>query len=168
MHDLVVIGADGDGMISDRLIAESLLFEIGRPLLVAPADFNGDFTCSRMGVAWDNSRVAARALGDALAVFPDIEEIVLLSIGDEKAIHSSLANADVERILKRPGGAARVEWQELNGRAIGKAIQGGARELGAYLLVMGGYGHSRLRDFILGGATLSVLEDPQMPVLLSH
>lgn len=104
----------------------------------------------------------------ALALFPGIEEVGLLSIGGEKAIHTSVGNEDVERVLKRRGVAPWVEWQELNGRSIAEAIQGGARELGADLLVMGGYGHSRLRDIILGGATLSVLKDPQLPVLLSH
>ena len=168
LPDLDVIGADTAGMMSDRLIAENLLFEIGRPMLVAPAGYTGAFAWHRIAVAWDNSRVAARALGDALALFPGIEEVVLLSIGGEKAIHSSLDNEDIERALKRRGVAARVERQELNGRSIGEAIQGGARELGAGLLVMGGYGHSRLRDFVLGGATLSVLRDPQLPVLLSH
>lgn len=168
LHDLVVIGADSSGLMSDRLIAENLLFEIGRPMLVAPSGFTGVFACGRIAVAWDNSRVAARALGDALALMPGIEEVVLLTIGGEKAIRSSLDDDDIARMLRRRNVSARVARQELNGKSIGTAIKDGVCEVGADLLVMGGYGHSRLRDFILGGATLSVLGDPRMPVLLSH
>ncbi|MBU3991975.1 MAG: universal stress protein [Alphaproteobacteria bacterium] len=168
LHDLVVIGADSSGMLSDRLIAENLLFEIGRPLMVVPSDYSGEFACPRIAVAWDNSRVAARALGDALALFPGIEEVVLLTIGGEKAILSSLDHDAMVRMLERRGVSARVERRDLTGRSIGDAIQDSALEAGANLLVMGGYGHSRLRDFILGGATLSVFAHPQLPVLLSH
>lgn len=168
LHDLVVIGADSSGMLSDRLISENLLFEIGRPMMVVPSDYSGEFSCHRIAVAWDNSRVAARALGDALALFPDIEEVVLLTIGGEKAILSSLDHDAMVRMLERRGVSARAERRDLNGRSIGEAIQDSARETGANLLVMGGYGHSRLRDFILGGATLSVFAHPQLPVLLSH
>ncbi|MBA4163299.1 MAG: universal stress protein [Erythrobacter sp.] len=168
LHDLVVIGADSTGLLSDRLIAENLLFEIGRPLMVVPSNYSSEFDCHRIAVAWDNSRVAARALGDALALFPGVEEVILLSIGGEKAILSSLDHDTMVRMLERRGVSARVERRDLNGRSIGDAIQDSARETGANLLVMGGYGHSRLRDFILGGATLSVFAHPQLPVLLSH
>lgn len=168
LHDLLVIGCDSSGMLSDRLLAENFLFEIGRPMLVAPPDFRGEFTCRRIVVAWDNSRVAARALGDALMLNPDIEEVVLLTIGDEKNIRSSLTQETTEQILKRRGVAVQSCSKSLDGRSIGEAIQESALELNADLLVMGGYGHSRLRDFILGGATLSVLAHPRVPVLISH
>lgn len=168
LHDLVVVGADSSGMLSDRLIAENLLFETGRPLMIVPTNHSGPFACRRIAVAWDNSRVAARALGDALALFPGIEEVVLLTIGGEKAIVSSLDHDAMVRMLERRGVTARVERHGLEGRSIGAAIQDGAHDAGADLLVMGGYGHSRLRDFILGGATLSVFAHPQLPVLLSH
>lgn len=168
LHDVLVIGCDSSGMLSDRLLAENFLFEIGRPMLVAPADFKGEFTCRRIVVAWDNSRVAARALGDALMLNPAIEEVILLTIGDEKNIRSSLTQETTEQILKRRGVAVQSCSKSLDGRSIGEAIQESALELNADLLVMGGYGHSRLRDFILGGATLSVLAHPRMPLLISH
>lgn len=168
LHDVLVIGCDSSGMLSDRLLAENFLFEIGRPMLVAPADFKGEFTCRRIVVAWDNSRVAARALGDALMLNPDIEEVVLLTIGDEKNVRSSLTQETTEQILKRRGVAVQSCKKSLDDRSIGEAIQESAIELNADLLVMGGYGHSRLRDFILGGATLSVLAHPRVPVLISH
>ncbi len=100
LHDLLVIGCDSSGMLSDRLLAENFLFEIGRPMLVAPPDFRGEFTCRRIVVAWDNSRVAARALGEHSMLNPDIEEVVLLTIGDEKNIRSSLTQETTEQILE--------------------------------------------------------------------
>lgn len=168
LHDLVVVGADGAGMMSDRIIAQNLLFEIGRPMLVTPSDWAGAFRCTRIAVAWDNSRVAARALADALALFPSVEEVALLTIGGEKAIGSSLEDDTTTRILSRKGMATQVVHRELDGRSIGDALQQEAKALDTDMLVMGGYGHSRLRDFILGGATLGVVDNPQMPVLLSH
>lgn len=168
LHDLLVIGANGSGMMSDRLIAENLLFEIGRPMILVPSAHSGGFASQRIAVAWDNSRVAARALGDALALLPGIREVILLTIGGEKAILSSIDGDAMVAMLERRGVSARIEDRELKDRAIGEAIQDGACESGAGLLVMGGYGHSRLRDFILGGATRSVFANPQLPILLSH
>jgi len=168
LHDLLVIGCDSSGMLSDRLLAENFLFEIGRPMLVAPSDFTGAFTCRRIVVAWDNSRVAARALGDALMLNPGIEEIILLTIGDEKNVRSSLTQEATEHVIMRRNVSVQSYNKSLDGRSIGEAIQESALELNADLLVMGGYGHSRLRDFILGGATLSVLAHPRVPVLISH
>lgn len=168
LHDIVVIGSDDEGMMSDRLIAESLLFETGRPMLLAPAVWSGTLSCRTIVVAWDNTRVAARALFDALTLLRGVDEVVLLMIGGEKAIRSSLDEGAMARTLGRRGKPVRVVRKELRHRSIGAAIQEEALELGADLLVMGGYGHSRLRDFILGGATLSVLGEPRLPVLLSH
>lgn len=168
LHDVLVIGTDSAGLMSDRLVAESALFETGRPMLVAPATFSGDFAARRICVAWDNSRVAARALGDALAVLPGVEEVALLTVGGEKAVDSCLSGQEAAAVLARGGLAVSAVERELDGRSIGDALQDGSADLGADVLVMGGYGHSRLRDFILGGATLSVLGDPRLPVLLSH
>lgn len=168
LHDLVVIGADRRGMMSDRMIAENLLFEIGRPLLLVPAQHKQAFSGKTVVVAWDNSKSAARALGDALALLPEMQELVFLIVEGEKAIPSALDDSAVASVLSRRGIAARVVRQQLGERSIGTALQDGALELGADLLVMGGFGHSRLREFILGGATLSVFDDPRLPALLSH
>lgn len=168
LHDLLIIGADGAGLMSDRMIAESVLFESGRPMLVAPADFTGPFSCRKMVVAWDNSRVAARAMGDALALFPQVQEIVIIVVGDEKTIQSSLAASEVERTLARRGITAKMQHVLAQARPVGDVLQAQAEAVEADLLVMGGFAHSRLRDFILGGATLSVLKAPRMPILLSH
>jgi nucleotide-binding universal stress UspA family protein len=168
LHDVLVTGVDRQGLMSDRLVAENLLFSVGRPMLVTPADWTGEFTPRRVVLAWDNSRVAARALADALAVLPHAGELVLLTIGGEKAVDSSLDEQSTVATIAGNGLAVHMVNRPINGRDIGFALQEEALALGGDVLVMGGYGHSRLRDFILGGATLSVLGSPHMPVLVSH
>lgn len=168
LHDLLVIGSDSAGLMSDRMIAENVLFEMGRPMLVAPADFVGPFCCKKMVVAWDNSRVAARAMGDALALFPQVQEIVIIVVGDEKTIQSSLTAGVVEHTLAKRGLSAKMQHVLAQARPVCDVLQAHAEAVEADLLVMGGFAHSRLRDFILGGATLSVLKAPRVPVLLSH
>lgn len=168
LHDALVIGSTRSGILGDRMMAENLLFETGRPLIVVPPAQAPAFAGKRIVVAWDNSRTSARALGDALALLPDLAEVVLLTVGDEKAIRSSLDDAAMIGALSARGLAARIEHHGLDGREIGDALQDTAIELGADLLVMGGCGHSRLRDFFLGGATMGVLDAPRLPILLSH
>lgn len=168
LHDLLVIGTDGSGPLSDRVIAENVLFETGRPMLVAPPSWTGELSCRRVAVAWDNSRGAARALGDALALFPQIEEIAMVTVGDDKALASSLEANEVMQIVRRRGVSAKFEHIAGRGRPIADVLQDYAADSDADMLVMGAYAHSRLRDFILGGATLSVLAAPRLPVLMSY
>lgn len=168
LHDVLVAGSARNGLLGDRIMAEGLLFETGRPIIVVPTEHSGEFSGKRIVAAWDNSRNAARALGDALALLPELEEVALVTIGDDKTIHSSLDDATLLASLTGRGVAARIENRTLAGRKIGDALQDTALELGADLLVMGGCGHSRLRDFLLGGATVSVLDHPRLPILLAH
>lgn len=168
LHDVVVTGSDSRGLMSDRLVAQDLLFHTGRPQIVVPADWTGSFGGGRIVCAWDNTPVAARALFAALDLLPSAREVILLVIGGEKAIHSSLDIEAAAELLARRGIAARGMRRELGGRSIGAAIQEEALGLGADLLAMGAYAHSRLRDLVLGGATLDVIGQTRLPVLLSH
>lgn len=168
LHDVLVTGSTRSGILSERMMAESLLFETGRPMIVVPPSCQPGFAGRRIAVAWDNSRTSARALGDALLLLPELAEVILLTVGDEKAIRSSLDDAGLVEALARRGLSARLESRPLNGRKIGDALQDAALDVGADLLVMGGCGHSRLRDFFLGGATMNVLDAPRLPILLSH
>lgn len=168
LHDLSIMGVDRHGLLSERVLAEHMLFETGRPLLIAPKHFNKQFSPRRIVAAWDNSRSAARALGDALSVFRGRQEVVLLTLGGEKSISTSIDDAQMVAALERRGIRASSARQEVGARTIGKALQSLALESGGDVLVMGGYGHSRLREFFLGGATVDVLDSPEMPILLSH
>lgn len=166
--DLAVAGVREEGLLSERLVAEALIFQSGRPVVIVPDDHRGDFRAERVIVAWDYSRVAARALSDALPLLRRATEVTLVMFGDDKDFATSIAQDDVVATLRRRGVAARFLQLERGSRAIGEAINAAAIDDRADLLVMGGYGHSRFRDFVLGGATRSILKTPAVPTLISH
>lgn len=168
LHDLVVAGVDRAGLLSERAMAEHLVFEAGRPVVIVPADHRAPVRFERITVAWDNSRVAARALGDAMPLLRHASEVHLVSVGGERPFDASLAASEVVDALARRGVVARFEHVDAAGMRIGEALGRQARVRGSDLLVMGAFGHSRLRQFVLGGATRSVLDEPRLPVLLSH
>ncbi|MES2491716.1 MAG: universal stress protein [Pseudomonadota bacterium] len=168
LHDVGIIGASREGLMSERILAEHLIFEGGRPLIVAPARLARRFAPGRIVAAWDNTRAAARALNDAIALFGPAAEIVLLTVGDDKDITCSLDADEVVETLRRRGLRVTAERHERGRGEIGDALQQAARDLGGDLLVMGGYARSRMTELLLGGATVQVLDDPQLPVLLSH
>ena len=168
LHDLMVAGADRSSFLSERKVMEHVLFDSGRPVVIVPNRHAKPFGCKRVTVAWDHSRTAARALHDALPFLRLAEEVVLVAVGGEKRFQTETDPATIEATLARKGLNARFEQIELGGRNIGQGLQDHALHSGADLLVMGAYGHSRLREFILGGATREVLDDPRLPVLMSH
>lgn len=168
LHDLSVIGTNPRGMMSEVVIAEHLLFESGRPVLVVPPEQVAPCPPRKVAVAWDNSRPAARALGDALPFLMAADETILITISDEKDIANSMTMEDTLATLMRKGLNIRHESRPLGGMSIGQALQGAARDLGVDMLVMGGYGHSRLRQFLLGGATREMLRNPDLPILIAH
>lgn len=168
LHDLVVMGTDQSIFLSERKFAEHVLFEAGRPVVFVPPDHPDSFSCKRVTVAWDHTRTAARALHDALPFLRLAEEVTLTIVGGEKQFQTNPDRATIEAALSRKGLKARLEQVDLGERRIGQALQDEALTNEADLLVMGAYGHSRLREFILGGATREVLDNPRLPVLMSH
>jgi nucleotide-binding universal stress UspA family protein len=148
-------------------LAQALLFGAGRPVLLVPAG-TAAAPVHHVAIAWDESRAAARALGDALPLLSRGVRISVLTVGDEKALQDSAMSESLAAALARRGYETEAVDLALGGRAISAALQAGARAQGAQLLVMGGFGHSRLRQFILGGATTGILKDMTLPVLISH
>ncbi|MGB5077172.1 MAG: universal stress protein [Sphingorhabdus sp.] len=168
LHDLTVAGVDHSVFLSERAVAEHVLFDSGRPVVIVPNHYESSFACKKVTVAWDHSRTAARALHDAMPFLRLAEEVTLVAVGGEKRFQTSPDRATIENALAQKGLNARFEQVDLGNASIGQAIQGHAVQSGADLLVMGAFGHSRLREFVLGGATREVLEDPQLPLLMSH
>jgi nucleotide-binding universal stress UspA family protein len=164
-RDLVITAAEPDSDTT-RGTAEALVFESGRPVLILPASGLGEGR-RRVAIAWDGSRVAARAVADAMPLLLAAERVHVLTVVDEKPLQAQAGRLLAE-VLRDRGIAAEASSVEAEDRPIGATLQDDAMALGAGLLVMGGYGHSRLRDFVLGGATLGVLNDPKMPIMMSH
>jgi nucleotide-binding universal stress UspA family protein len=165
-HDFIAVPlAAGGG--ADRDLAETLVFGSGRPVLLFPQGRGDPPGWGTVAIATDFGRAAARALYDARPFLERAERVVVFAATDEKELGHS-GRDDVAAALARMGVSATFEEIQTGDRAIGEALQDHALARGAGLLVMGAYGHSRWREFVLGGATASVLADPRMPVLMSH
>lgn len=150
-----------------RAIAEAIVFGSGRPTILLPEALvvRG---LRRAVVAWDGSRVAARAVNDMLSLFGGMDQVTIVSVLNEKPLPADdLGDRLAAHLIKR-GVPARALAVELEDQPIGATLQDFAIQDGAGLLAMGAYGHSRLREFVLGGATRTILEDVRLPVLMSH
>ncbi|MDH3596167.1 MAG: universal stress protein [Rhodospirillales bacterium] len=143
---------------------EVAMFETGRPVLMVPPDLPDPFA-SKIAIAWDGSREAARALGAAL---PMLRKAVKVEIMTAQYGSVAAKPSEVARYLGQHGIEART-WAFTPGRdPIGKELMIQCAEAGADMLVMGAYGHSRFREMVLGGATRGVIAGATLPVLLAH
>lgn len=169
MHDITMIPV-GEEVGLQQYVAESVIFGSGRPTIVfSEAPKRSDpLSLNVIGVAWDFSRPAARAVADALPILERAKTVRVVTIRQEKTIETRRSAADLAKHLAFHGIEAVLEEEDAAGRTIGQALEDyvSAREID--LLVMGAYGHSRLRDFVLGGATKTIIAHPPLPVLLSH
>lgn len=164
-YDLALLGLDA-GNDAARMVAEAVLFGSGRPAIVLPATMPAP--TGHVAIAWDGSRVAARAVADAKPFLEKASKISVITVVDEKQLKEADAAERLAEGLRERGLAAEAVSSRIGDAAIGAALQDKAIALGADLLVMGAYGHSRIRDFVLGGATNGVLAGVKIPILLSH
>ncbi|RWO26009.1 universal stress protein [Mesorhizobium sp.] len=164
--DMALVGWNSDNP-GIRALAEAVVFSSGRPTILLP-DQAPPASFSRVSIAWDGTRVAARAVSDARFVLERAVEIKVVTVTDEKSIDEADAGERLAGSLREAGLKATFSAVRAEDCPIAETLQRHAAGLGSDLLVMGGYGHSRLRDFVLGGATEGVLADLRMPVLLSH
>ena len=145
-------------------IAEAALFDTGRPVIVAPEkvpEVIGD----SVAVAWNGSREAAGAIAAALPIIVEAAQVTRVS---EPQRNGADGAASLVAYLARHGVSAASAELNAGNRAIGERLIDTATAAGADLLVMGAYGHSRLRELVLGGATLSALKHPTIPLLMVH
>ena len=165
-YDLSVIPWFDDTVLSVDM-AQSVVFGSGRPTLLTPPSTRLT-QLDHVAVAWDGSRVAARALWDALVLLPGNGRVTVMTVRDEKPLSGTNLAALLATSLEKQGYNATSMDVMLGDRSIAAALQDTAIASGAQLLALGGFGHSRVRDFVLGGATKGVLKDLRLPVLLSH
>ncbi len=151
-----------DGRFSDAL--ESAIFDSGRPVLAVPDGTSGQVGGS-VAIAWSGTREAARGVWAAEPFLGKATAVTLLSVQEGE---DTAELADLKRHLGFHGVSANLRQLEPDSRATGEHLLDEAREAGADLLVMGAYGHSRLRELVLGGVTRNVLEKSQIPVLMAH
>jgi len=168
MRDLTILPAVLEGH-NYRWYAESIVFGSGRPFVILPPQGRArELALDTVVIAWDGSRPAARAVADALPILERAREVRVLTVLNEKELSSESPAAELSRYLERRGIAAKSDRVDAAGRRIGEVLKSYLTSNQTDLLVMGAYGHSRVREFILGGATLSMLSKPPVPLLLSH
>lgn len=164
--DLCLVGWTANNEAA-RMIAEEVVFSSGRPTVILPGTKDVG-NLDHVVIAWDGSRVAARAVADARPFLERASSISIVTVTDEKVLPRQDIGERLAQGLEARGFRARAESIRAGKNEIGIALQEHAVKIGGNLLVMGGWGHSRLRDFVLGGATEGILSELRLPVLMSH
>jgi nucleotide-binding universal stress UspA family protein len=150
-------------------IATALIFESGRPVLLTPAAKASEtFALNTCVIAWDSSRPAARAVADALPLLEKAETVRIVAVLHDKEFDARRATQELAKSLSHHGISAAADVVDLGNRGIGDVLQAYAATHSADLVVMGAFGHSRLREFVLGGATAHMLNHMPTPILMSH
>ena len=163
----VVRQAEPGKATSAPLIIEAALFETGRPVLVVPYIQKGGVRLERAMVCWDGSRSAARAAGDAMPFLERAKTVEVVMV-TEHGKSDEAPGADIAQHLARHGLAVELNQIVAPNAKTADVLLSHAADAAADLLVLGGYGHSRLREFVLGGVTRSILETMTVPTLMSH
>jgi nucleotide-binding universal stress UspA family protein len=169
--DLAIVGQGidlGDAPHDFTLLPEELALGVVRPLLVVPRYGTFPTVGERVLVAWNGSREATRAVHDALPLLQRAKHVTVLSIDPQPNAEVRVPGADIALYLARHG--VKAETTSTVGRdiSVGDLLLSSAADLSVDLIVMGAYGHSRIREVILGGATRHILQQMTAPVLLSH
>jgi nucleotide-binding universal stress UspA family protein len=167
--DLIVVGQPSrKGSAPDQVVDEGVLFDSGRPVIFVPYIQKTGMTLRRVMICWDGSRAAARAVADALPFLQKAKQVEVVIVSEKPAKTDEVPGADLGQHLARHG--LTVDIKHITSPDIGvpSTILSHAADSDADMLVMGGYGHSRLREFILGGTTRGLLESMTVPVLMSH
>ncbi|MFL5252212.1 MAG: universal stress protein [Rhodopila sp.] len=169
--DLVILGQVNPNHPpppAGRQLVEDVLMTAGRPILVIP--YIGRFATvgSRILVGWNNSREAARAMNDAIPLLTKATSVVVLEASPRQPATDDATSADITRHLARHGINAETRWTVTGSISTSDLLLDYAADMSADLLVVGGYGHSRLRERVLGGVTRELLRHMTLPMLMSH
>lgn len=158
-------GADDAGLA--RALFSALLFESGRPVLVVPSHHPVETPLHHAVVAWKPTREATRALHDALPLLSTASSIDVVTVDVDDSGDAVALSVDIATHLARHGLAVNVVNLQRNGTVATTLLRHAATS-NAQLLIAGGYGHSRLREWVLGGTTRELLQAIHLPVLFSH
>ena len=167
--DLVVVGQpEREKAVPDEVVDEGVLFDSGRPVIFVPFIQQAGLKLDRVMVCWDGSRASTRAIADALPFLRKAKQVEIVMVANGRSKSDEIPGADLGQHLARHG--LKVEVKRITSPDIDVAstILSYAADSSADMIVMGGYGHSRLREFILGGVTRGLLESMTVPALMSH
>ena len=167
-HDLVLLSQfnENDEQDHNKGIAAQVAIDSGRPVMVVPHSFYGDHIGKRIFVAWNGKKESVRATHDAMPFLQAADAVEIARINQSNG--EDLPCIDIANHLARHGVNIESSAAQTPSMFIGEAILYMAQGFGADMIVMGAYGHTRLREIILGGATRHVLAKSHIPVLVSH
>ncbi|MFV0383857.1 universal stress protein [Paracoccus sp. (in: a-proteobacteria)] len=156
-------GAGGSGLHPDRIALLS-----GRPVIAFPAGVDADRVASKVMIAWDGSRAAARSLSSAFRLLDTKDDITIVTVGGPGTARPDEAGLDPQSSLRRQG--LRASWIDTPRASGGIAatLLAQADRLGADLIVMGAFEHSKFREDLFGGVTHDVMAQTRIPVFLAH
>ena len=167
--DLTVVGqAEPETNAVEENIIEAALFDSGGPLIVVPYIQKEPLKLDHVMVCWDGGRSAARATRDAIPFLRRAGRIEVVIVSNEPGKQDQVERVDIGAHLTRHGLNVAVKRMPLGDVDVAAMLLSHAADEGADFIVMGGYGHSRLREFVLGGVTRSMLRTMTVPVLMSH
>jgi nucleotide-binding universal stress UspA family protein len=167
--DLAIVAqAEPERDAVEELIAEGTLFESARPVIIVPYIQKAPLKLNRVMVCWDGSRQATRAIADAMPLLERADQVELLIVANERGKQDEIPGADMGEHLARHGLKVDVNRITEGDIDVADALLSHAADASIDFMVMGGYGHSRLREFVLGGVTRLMLRSMTVPVLMSH
>lgn len=168
--DLTLLGPglDMDPDLRDRAI-NGCLFKSARPVMLVPRDAKPVLSPKVIVLAWNSRPEAAKAAREAVGLMKGAEvHVTLVDPTASRAKNGEEPGADIATYLARHGVAVTVDRLPSGGRPVEQVLEQHALDVSADLMVMGAYGHSRLRQRIFGGVTKATLDSPRLPVLLMH
>ncbi|HZL39932.1 MAG TPA: universal stress protein [Pseudolabrys sp.] len=167
--DLAIVGQpEREKSAPEEVVDEGVLFESGRPVIFVPYIQKAALKLDRVMVCWDGSRAATRAIADSLPFLHKAKKVEIVMVASKAGKDGDIPGVDLGQHLARHGLKVEVKRITSPDIDVSSTILSYAADSNADLIVMGGYGHSRLREFILGGVTRSILEQMTAPVLMSH
>ncbi len=167
--DLSVVGQrEPNKMTPEDLFVEGALFESGRPVIVVPYIQKAGIKLNHVMVCWDGSRAAARALADAMPLLQKAKQVDVVIIANDRGKSDEIPGADIGQHLARHGLEVEVKRLTSPDIDVASTVLSYAADSSTDFIVMGGYGHSRLREFVLGGATRGMIAAMTVPTLMSH
>lgn len=167
-YDIVVMGSRAAAIGREHFVArpDVVALRSGRPLILVPQDYAVTELSGHAVVAWDGKRAAARALGDAMHILETKTRVTVLTVG--KSDKRSCSGDDALELLRRHGIPSQALVRPTSRSGIARTILDVCAEVGAGLLVMGAYEHSKFREDVLGGVTHDIFEHATLPILMSH
>ena len=168
LYDLTVVSqGEPDRGGSDNQLPQELLLQTGGPVLMFPYTFRGAFKAARIGICWDGSRLAARALRDAMPLLAKADNLTAITLNISE-VPAEVSPIQLAKHMARSGLPVRTISLNADRSEVQSSILSVAADESLDLLVMGGYGHSRMQETVFGGVTRAMFRSMTVPVLMSH